>query len=361
MTVVTMTISPSSQGASAAAQSAQTTQPVQPAGAAQATRPIQPVLETTHLRRELGKEQFLAVEDVSLSVLPGQIHALLGPNGAGKTTTVRMCATLLTPTAGSLTVDGVDALAQPEAARARLGLMLGGDLGFYPRATLRENLTFFADLQGVAPRERRAVVEQGLKQVGLTDVADRKAGALSRGMLQRLHLARATLRKPRLLLLDEPTTGLDPDVALQVRDLIHDLAQQGIGILLTSHSMPEVEELADTISLIGAGKIVATGSVEDIARFAGVGLVSTFTVPASAANLGEKLSAAFQHATVAQRASSGRWTLSISWPTTPCETAVEEDLRRELEAAGLAKPTDLLTRPATLEEAYLAAAQRLAR
>lgn len=320
-----------------------------------------PVLETTHLRRELGKVQFLAVEDVSLSVLPGQIHALLGPNGAGKTTTVRMCATLLSPTAGSVVVDGIDAVASPHKARARLGLMLGGDLGFYPRATLSENLLFFADVQGVPARERTQIVAQGLERVGLADVADRKAGALSRGMLQRLHLARATLTQPRLLLLDEPTTGLDPDVALQVRDLIHDLAQQGIGILLTSHSMPEVEELADTISLIGAGKIVATGSVEDIARFAGVGLVSTFTVPASAAGLGEQLSAAFPQATVSQRASSGRWSLSISWPTTPGETAIEEDLRRELEAAGLVKPTDLLTRPATLEEAYLAAAQRLAR
>ncbi|MBM6980404.1 MAG: ABC transporter ATP-binding protein, partial [Actinomyces succiniciruminis] len=179
---------------------------------------------TSGLSRTFGKERFVAVDDLSLSVTPGQVHALLGPNGAGKTTTVRMCATLLAPTAGQIQVDGIDAVRHPEAARARLGLVLGGELGFYPRATALDNLLFFADLQGLDRRRRRQAVDRALERMGLADAATRKAGAFSRGMLQRLHLARALLGSPPLLLLDEPTTGLDPDVALQVRDLIRELA-----------------------------------------------------------------------------------------------------------------------------------------
>ena len=215
------------------------------------------LLRASHLVRSFGKKDktFVAVEDVSLDVGTGQIHGLLGPNGAGKTTTVRMCATLLAPTSGEVWVDGIDAVRHPERARSRLGLVLGGELGFYPRATARDNLLFFADIQGLDARRRHSAVMDALERVGLAEAASRKASEFSRGMLQRLHLARALLGSPALLLLDEPTTGLDPDVALQVRDLVRELAQRGTGVLLTSHSMPEVEELADIISVIGAGRI----------------------------------------------------------------------------------------------------------
>lgn len=151
------------------------------------------VLEAVRLVRLLGREGFPAVRDVSLRVLPGRIHALLGPNGAGKSTTVRMCATLLRPTSGSVAVDGVDAVAHPERARARVGLVLGGDLGFYPRASARDNLLFFADLQGLSHRERRRAVDRALERVDLADYGAMKVGGYSRGMRQRLHLARAIL------------------------------------------------------------------------------------------------------------------------------------------------------------------------
>ena len=214
------------------------------------------LLRASHLVRSFGKKDktFVAVEDVSLDVGAGQVHGLLGPNGAGKTTTVRMCATLLAPTSGEVWVDGIDAVRHPERARSRLGLVLGGELGFYPRATARDNLLFFADIQGLDARRRHSAVMDALERVGLVEAVSRKTGELSRGMRQRLHLARALLGSPALLLLDEPTTGLDPDVALQVRDLVRELAQRGTGVLLTSHSMPEVEELADIISVIGAGR-----------------------------------------------------------------------------------------------------------
>ena len=120
------------------------------------------VLEAEHLARTFDRGRFQAVADVSLRVRAGQVHALLGPNGAGKTTTVRMCATLLLPTSGSVRVDGVDAVAHPRRARRRLGLVLGGDLGFYPRASARQNLLFFADLQGVARGERASAVDGAL-------------------------------------------------------------------------------------------------------------------------------------------------------------------------------------------------------
>lgn len=299
--------------------------------------------------------------------MPGRIHALLGPNGAGKTTTVRMCATLLTPTSGTVEIDGVDAVRHPERARARIGLVLGGELGFYPRASVRANLLFFADLQGLGGRERHRAVDGALERVGLEDVAGRRAGKLSRGMLQRLHLARAILGSPAVLLLDEPTTGLDPDVALQVRDLVRDLAARGSAILLTSHSMPEVEELADVISVIGAGRIVTRGSVDDVAAFAGVSATTTFTLPAQCSEVHGVLAQRLDgRASVVQRPSSGRWAVTVYWGrpapgagASPSQDAdvVEEVLAQE----GVRRPLDLVTRPASLEEAYLALADGLAR
>ena len=323
------------------------------------------VLEAEHLARTFDRGRFQAVADVSLRVGAGQVHALLGPNGAGKTTTVRMCATLLLPTSGSVRVDGVDAVAHPRRARRRLGLVLGGDLGFYPRASARQNLLFFADLLGVARGERASAVDGALERVGLSDAADRRASALSRGMRQRLHLARALLGRPRLLLLDEPTNGLDPDISLQVRQTVAEIAASGVGVLLTSHTMPEIEELADTISVIGAGRIEVRGTVADVARHAGVLAVTTLTLPGRAAGLDEELRGVLgRGVVVTQRPSSSNWALTVSWPVDGGQQAVDAGRRALsalLERHGLGEPDDLLTRPASLEQAYLALARRLDR
>lgn len=217
------------------------------------------VLECERLVRTFDRGRFLAVDDLSLSLGAGEVHGLLGPNGAGKTTTVRMCATLLTPDRGQVVVVGIDAVRRPERARRELGLVLGGDLGFYPRASARDNLLFFADVAGVSSRARRDEVDRVLARVALSDRADEKVGSYSRGMKQRLHVARALLGRPPLLPLDEPTTGSDPDSALQVRDLVRELAEDGAAILLTSHSLPEVEELATVITVIGAGRVAVRG------------------------------------------------------------------------------------------------------
>ncbi|WP_306525874.1 ATP-binding cassette domain-containing protein, partial [Rothia mucilaginosa] len=146
------------------------------------------VLDAAQLSRVFGKGEnaFTAVDRVSLRVSSGEIHALLGPNGAGKTTTVQMCSTLLTPTSGSLTVNGVDAIAHPQRARRHVGLALGGENGFYPRASARDNLLFFADVAGVSGQARRHEVEHALARVELTDAATRPVQEFSRGMKQRL-------------------------------------------------------------------------------------------------------------------------------------------------------------------------------
>lgn len=230
------------------------------------------VLDAAQLSRVFGKGEnaFTAVDRVSLRVSSGEIHALLGPNGAGKTTTVQMCSTLLTPTGGSLTVNGIDAIADPQRARRHVGLALGGENGFYPRASARDNLLFFADVAGVSGRTRRHEVEHALARVELTDAATRPVQEFSRGMKQRLHIARALLGSPALLLLDEPTNGLDPDIALTVRALIRSLANEGTAILLTSHLLGEIEDLAHTITVLGAGSVAVSGNLEDVAAHAGI-------------------------------------------------------------------------------------------
>ena len=217
----------------------------------------------------------------------------------------------------------------------------------------------------MARGERASAVNGALERVGLSDAADRRASALSRGMRQRLHLARALLGRPRLLLLDEPTNGLDPDISLQVRQTVAEVAASGVGVLLTSHTMPEIEELADTISVIGAGRIEVRGTVADVARHAGVLAVTTLTLPGRAAGLDEELRGVLgRGVVVTQRPSSSNWALTVSWPVDGGQQAVDAGRRALsalLERHGLGEPDDLLTRPASLEQAYLALARRLDR
>ncbi|RMI09685.1 ABC transporter ATP-binding protein [Cellulomonas triticagri] len=305
-----------------------------------------PALHARGLRRAFGDR--IAVDDVSVRIDPGEIVCVLGPNGAGKTTTVRMCATLLTPTAGSVEVDGVDAVADPRAARRRTGLVLGGDAGFYSRASARKNLLFFADVAGVPRSERHGRVTSALEAVSLLDRADDPVRAYSRGMRQRLHLARGLLGRPRLLLLDEPTSGLDPQVAAETRTLVRALADSGAGVLLTSHHMAEVEQLADRIHVVVGGREVAHGSVAEISSASGVGSVTTFTTALGATTLAAAVDGLAGPLDVTDEA--GRWRVRIPW-----RGAAREDLVRQwCLAAGGGVPVDLVTRPATLEESYLA-------
>lgn len=215
------------------------------------------ILDVNHLKKvyKQGKEPFVAVDDVSMTIHEGEIVALIGPNGAGKTTTVSMIGGYLLPTSGDILLEGKSIVKTSSKHKPKIGVVFGGHSGFYGRATLVDNLSFFADLVRIPPKEHEQEVARVLKLVDLYDVREKEAHQLSTGMMQRLHIARAMLGNPSLLLLDEPTTGLDVEIAKEVRDTIKKLAQQGMAILLTSHIMSEIEVLADRIYLIGRGQI----------------------------------------------------------------------------------------------------------
>ncbi len=214
-----------------------------------------------------GRE-FIALDDVSFNINRGEIVALLGPNGTGKTTIVSIIGGYLLPTSGSVIVDGQDII--KSRSRDNIGVSFGGDLGFYGRATAKQNLSFFADLAKIPYRKQKKEIERVLDLVDLTSDMNNKVQFFSKGMKQRMHIARALLGDPKLILLDEPTDGLDVEIATNIRKVIKDLAQTNTSILLTSHMMSEVEALSNQIILLGAGKIYAKGTVEEIIEMSNV-------------------------------------------------------------------------------------------
>jgi ABC-2 type transport system ATP-binding protein len=219
------------------------------------------------LRREPDRrETFRAVDDVSLAVLEGEVFGILGPNGAGKTTTMRMLATLLVPTAGHATVLGHDLATEPRAIRRRLGAVLSGERSLYWKLTARENLEYFAALYHVPPAEVAGRITRILDAVHLADRADDYVEKFSTGMRQRLVLARALLPEPSLLLLDEPTVGLDPQAARDLRERVLQLRDEGRTVLLTTHYMEEADQLCDRIAIVDHGRIVALDTPERLKR-----------------------------------------------------------------------------------------------
>ncbi|TMG55746.1 MAG: ABC transporter ATP-binding protein [Chloroflexi bacterium] len=210
------------------------------------------------LRREPDRrERFRAVDGIDLRVESGEIFGLLGPNGAGKTTTMKMLATLLIPTSGTIRVLGIDPLERPREVRARLGAMLSGERSLYWKLTARENLEYFAALYHVPPTETDQRIAGVLTAVKLTDRAEDYVERYSTGMRQRLALARALLPDPPLIILDEPTVGLDPQASRDLRDRVRELRAQGRTVLLTTHYMEEADQLCDRVAIIDHGRIVA--------------------------------------------------------------------------------------------------------
>lgn len=226
------------------------------------------VIETWGLTKRF--EKVLAVEDVTLRAAPGEVLALLGPNGAGKTTTVRMLASILKPTAGSARVAGCDVLTQGVEVRRRVGV-LAESAGLYARMTGWEYLDFFGELWEVPLGERRKRITALAEQFQIADALPRKLGAYSKGMVQKIALVRTLLHNPPVLLLDEPTSAMDPLSARLVRDTILSMAAQGgHTIVVCTHNLPEVEELAHRIAVIHRGRIIAQGTLDELkARFLG--------------------------------------------------------------------------------------------
>jgi ABC-2 type transport system ATP-binding protein len=210
------------------------------------------------LRREPDRrERFRAVDGIDLHIERGEIFGVLGPNGAGKTTTMKMLATLLEPTAGTARVLGYDVVQNAREVRRRMGAVLSDGRSLYWKLTARENLEYFAALYHVPAAEQASRINTALQAVKLDDRSDDYVERYSTGMRQRLVLARALLPDPELLLLDEPTVGLDPQSSRDLRDRVRDLQAQGRTVLLTTHYMEEADQLCDRIAIVDHGHVVA--------------------------------------------------------------------------------------------------------
>jgi len=215
------------------------------------------MIETRGLTKRFGS--FLAVDGVNLTVQPGEVLALLGPNGAGKTTTVRMLTSILKPTAGWARVAGHDVAKDPAGVRASVGVLTEHH-GLYFRMRAEEYLDFFGELYGLPRAVRRDRATQLLEQLGMREAAGRRLGEYSKGMRQKLALIRALLHDPPVLLLDEPTSAMDPQSAKLVRDAIAQLRSEKRAIILCTHNLTEAELLADQIAVIRRGRIITQGS-----------------------------------------------------------------------------------------------------
>ena len=202
---------------------------------------------------------FLALDHLSLTIHDGELHGFVGPNGAGKTTTMRILATLLKPTEGTAALDGVDVADHPREIRRLMGYM-PDFFGVYDR------LDFYARCYGFGQKERRRMTDSLLELVNLTDKRDSYVDVLSRGMKQRLCLARALIHDPRLLILDEPASGMDPRARAEMKGILRTLKDMGKTVLISSHILPELSEMCDSLTIIDHGRLVFSGSVEELGR-----------------------------------------------------------------------------------------------
>ena len=241
-----------------------------------------PAVEARDLRRTFRTRQGVlrptrrtveAVRGVSFEIAPGELFGLLGPNGAGKTTTIKMLITLLIPSSGSASVLGHDVVGDVREVRRRIGYVFGGDRGLYERLSGLDNLRYFSELYGVPPREQKERIGSLLELVGLTGREGERVEGYSRGMRQRLHIARGLLHDPDVFFLDEPSIGIDPVGARELRATIAGLREQGKTVLLTTHYMFEADELCDRIAVIRSGEIVAEGTPTQLKQLVSAGRV----------------------------------------------------------------------------------------
>ena len=222
-------------------------------------------LEVVGLSKSFGKP---AVDNLDLTVRAGEFYALLGPNGAGKTTTLRMIVGLLKPDAGTVRVFGVDALTEPAAAKQMIAWAPDEPM-LYDRLNPMEYLEFVAGLWGVEPRAARAAAETLLKWLGLWDDRAKRCEGFSRGMKQKTALAGALIHDPKLLILDEPLTGLDAAAARQVKDVLSARVRAGATVILTTHILEVAERMADRIGIIQRGRLIAEGTLDELRARAG--------------------------------------------------------------------------------------------
>jgi ABC-2 type transport system ATP-binding protein len=222
-----------------------------------------PVIEARGLTKRYGTAT--AVDGVNFTVAAGEIFGLLGPNGAGKTTTILMLLGLSDISEGEARVFGHDPMREPLAVKRRVGY-LPDTVGFYDNMSAADNLHYTARLMGFGAAERREKIAAALARVGLSEVAEKKVGAFSRGMRQRLGLAEIVMKDARIAILDEPTNGLDPQASIELLELIRSLKAHGVSILLSSHLLERVQSVCDRVALFNEGKIALMGSVAELGR-----------------------------------------------------------------------------------------------
>lgn len=203
-----------------------------------------------------------AVDNISFEVNNGEIVGLLGENGAGKTTTLRMLATMLRPTSGTALINNYDVNKDPENVRGEIGILFGGEVGLYDRLTGRENISYFAELNGMSKEETEKSIKYLSKNLEMEEYLDRRVSKFSRGMKQKISIARSIVHNPSVVLFDEPTSGLDVTAARIVQDFIKKCKSDNKAVIFSSHSMAEVEKLCDRIIIIHKGKIIETGTIE---------------------------------------------------------------------------------------------------
>jgi ABC-2 type transport system ATP-binding protein len=219
------------------------------------------MIELIHLRKEY--DNVLAVDDLSLIIPPGEIYGLIGPNGAGKTTTIRMACGLLAPTLGQALVAGVDVAREPERAQQHIGY-LSDFFAVYEDLKVWEYLDYFAHAYKLPEAEIPARISETIMQVNLEVKRDAMIRGLSRGMKQRLGIARAIIHRPKVLLLDEPASGLDPKARLELRNLLRSLRDQGATILISSHILTELEGFCTSIGIMEKGRMVRSGRIDEV-------------------------------------------------------------------------------------------------
>ncbi len=288
-----------------------------------------------------------ALKGISFEVERGELFGLLGPNGAGKTTTIKILTTLLLPSSGSARVLGFDPAREAQKVRGRIGYVFGGERGLYDRLSAIHNLQYFADLYRVPSADKRRRIAELVELVGLTGRERERVETYSRGMRQRLHIARGLLHDPEVLFLDEPTIGLDPIGAREIRETIAGLQQAGKTILLTTHYMFEADALCGRLAVIAGGAFVATGTPADLK--AGVAdrtivEIETFGVPEATI---DRLRSVGGITRVAVEARDQAQVVLVQSAT---GAELVPSLLRELEGSAVGK---VVTREPTLEDAYV--------
>jgi ABC-2 type transport system ATP-binding protein len=293
------------------------------------------------------KTQVTAVKNVSFEVDYGELFGLVGPNGAGKTTTIKMLTTMLIPSSGNATVLGYDIQKDITKIRERIGIVLGGERGLYTRVSAVDNLRYFADLYGVATNVRDKRIKELLQLMGLWDRARDRVETYSKGMKQRLHLARGLINDPQLIFLDEPTIGLDPEIAKETRNMIRELVDKGKTILLTTHYMFEADELCKRVAVIRGGEIVALDTPSGLKKY----VMATSVVEVEGFGITENEVAKFKNVPEVLAVSAD---LSENKQVLKIQTAKGSEIISEVqEILKNSRIYDIKIKEPTLEDAYL--------